>query len=179
MLENINRTTYPWFNAKVLDPSTFKINGNSIPIYQQLVASQIWFDEQNNGSIAPFRFGFCSHATLSYIMFSLTKDVNGNSLERILNLEGAREYNIPYVRVGNVLLFPDRLIPAGQVFFFHPQDIKLMLNRDDAFVSKIIDLTFSKFFEAQGLVLLIGGQLICEKPSATMRLINLPTMAGI
>jgi hypothetical protein len=177
--ESINRGTYPWFCGQVLNPNTFTINSAAIPVYQQIVASQIWFDKKVNGMVPPFRFGFCNHATLGYIMFSLTKDTNNNSIERYLNLDAGREYDIRYIRVGNVLLFADPLIPAGQIFFFHPGDVRLVLNRDDAFVSKIIDLTFTNFFEAQGIVLLIGGQLICERPMATMRLINLPTMGGM
>jgi len=179
VLEEVNRGTYPWFNAYVLNPATFTYNNTQLPVYQQFIAAQIWYDKQVNGSVAPFRFGFCSHSTLSYLVFSMTRDANNSSIERILNLDGSREYNIQYVRVGNILLFPDPLIPAGQVFFFHPSDVKLILNRYDAFVSKIIDATFIGYYGAQALILLIGGQLVCKRPSATLRLINMPVLGGM
>jgi hypothetical protein len=179
MFEDINRATYPWFCGKVLNPSTFTISGVALPVYQQIIASQIWFDKQAMGTVAPFRFGFCNHATLANIMFSMTKDSNNASLERYLNLDGGREYNIKSIRIGETILFADPLIPAGQIFFFHPNEVQLLLNGLDAFVTKIIDLTFQGQLEAQGVFLLIGGQLVCKRPYSTMRLINLPTLANM
>lgn len=177
-IEDVSRTTYPWFSAIVKDPSTFLYNGAAIPLYQELVMAQYYRDQVMNGIVGKLRYGFCNANVMANIMLSMTQAGSAGSIERITALDGGREYDIQYIKVGGVVLVVDPYVPANTIYFFNPEDIQLILSENGMFASKTVDITPAGYLDAKSLICMLGGNLVCKQPFKTMKLINVPTMGG-